>query len=264
MEEKELEQTNNESVETITEQNVEETAEKIVEEPTKEPEPMFTEEQVQERINNAVESRLARERKKLDREYKESLSKYQELAYLNQKGLKAESLDDTLNKTREFYGKQGITYIPTNDDDAIVGKAYAEEIISEADSLKELEDTANRLSNKPNISNREKIILDNLNGEIESRKRIAKLESIGVKEDEYNSSEFKKFASQFNKDTPIENVYELYKKNTDVKPVANPGSMKSVPGKEKKDFITEAEYDKMTEKEIEENLDLIHKSMSKW
>jgi hypothetical protein len=260
MEEEMLEQTNEPVEET---ENVEETTETIVEEPTK-TEPTYTEEQVQERINSAVEKRIARERKKLDREYKESLSKYQELAYLTQQGLKAESLDDTLEKSREFYGKQGITYVPNNDDDEIIGKAYANEIISEADSLNELEDTAKRLSSKTSLSNREKIILDNLNGEIETRKRIAKLESIGVTEEEYNSSEFKQFASQFKKDTPIENVYEIYKKNTDIKPVSNPGSMKSIPGKEKLDFISEAEYDKMSEKEIEENLDLIRQSMTKW
>ena len=256
MEEEEmLEQTN--------EEQVEETTETIVEETTPS-EPTYTESQMQERINSAVEKRIARERKKLDREYKESLSKYQELAYLTQQGLKAESLDDTLEKSREFYGKQGITYVPNNEDDEIIGRAYANEIISEADSLDELEDTAKRLSSKGNLSKRDKIILDNLNGEIDTRKRIAKLESIGVTEEEYNSSEFKQFASQFNKDTPIENVYEIYKRNTDVKPVENPGSMKSIPGKERKDFITEAEYNKMTEKEIEENMDLIRESMYKW
>lgn len=247
-----------------TNEPVEETTETIVEEPTQPTEPMFTESQMQEKINSAVEKRIARERKKLDREYKESLSKYQELAYLTQQGLKADSLEDTLEKSREFYGKQGITYVPNNEDDEIIGRAYANEIISEADSLDELEDTAKRLSNKTNLTKRDKIILDNLTGEIDTRKRIAKLESIGVTEEEYNSSEFKQFASQFNKDTPIENVYEIYKRNTDVKPVSNPGSMKSVPGKERKDFITEAEYDKMSEKEIEENMDLIRQSMAKW
>ena len=254
MEEEMLEQTN---------EPVEETTETIVEETTQN-EPTYTESQMQEKINSAVEKRIARERKKLDREYKESLSKYQELAYLTQQGLKAENLDDTLEKSREFYGKQGITYVPNNEDDEIIGRAYANEIISEADSLNELEDTAKRLSSKGNLSKRDKIILDNLNGEIESRKRIAKLESIGVTEEEYNSSEFKQFASQFNKDTPIENVYEIYKRNTDVKPVENPGSMKSVPGKEKVDYLTPEQVDKMTPDEVEKNMDLIRESMYKW
>lgn len=257
-----LEQTNEPAEETA---QTDETTETIVEEPAQPTEPMFTKSQMQEEINNAVEKRIARERRKLDREYKESLSKYQELAYLTQQGLKANSLEDTLEKSREFYGKQGITYVPSNEeDDEIIGKAYAQEIISETDNLKELEDTFKRLSSKTNPTNRDKIIIDNLSSEIQTRKRIATLESIGVTEDEYNSSEFKQFASQFTKETPIENVYEIYKKNTNVKPLANPGSMKSVPGKEKKDFISEAEYDKMSEKEIEDNLDLIRQSMTKW
>ena len=253
MEEEMLEQTN---------EPVEETTETIVEETTTEP--TYTESQMQERINSAVEKRIARERKKLDREYKESLSKYQELAYLTQQGLKADSLDDTLEKSREFYGKQGITYVPNNDDDEIIGKAYANEIISESDSLNELEDTAKRLSNKGSLTNRDKIILDNLNGEIETRKRIAKLESIGVTEEEYTSQGFKDFASKFSKETPIEEVYEIYKRNTDVKPVENPGSMKSIPGKEKVDYLTPEQVDKMTPDEMEKNMDLIRESMYKW
>ena len=258
MEEEMLEQTN----EPVEETEQVETTETIVEETNNEP--TYTEEQVQERINSAVEKRIARERKKLDREYKESLSKYQELAYLTQQGLKAESLDDTLEKSREFYGKQGITYVPNNDDDEIIGKAYANEIISEADSLKELEDTANRLRNKSNITNREKIILDNLDSEIFTKKRITELEGYGVKEEEYNSKEFKDFASKFTKETPITDVYEIYKKNNDVKPLSNPGSMKSVPGKEKVDYLTPEQVDKMSPDEVEKNLDLIRESMYKW
>ena len=259
--EQELEQTNTDVEETS---QVEESGEVISGETTESTEPMFTESQVQERINSAVENRIARERRKLDREYKESLSKYQELAYLTQTGLKADSLDDALEKTRKFYGEQGIKYVPNDDDDNILGKAYADEIISEADSVEELESAVSRLNSKTNLSNREQIILSNLNSEIETRKRVAELQSIGVTEEEYTSQKFKDFASKFNKETPITDVYELYKKTTDVKPVANPGSMKSVPGKERKDFITEAEYDRMTDKEIEANMDLIRESMTKW
>ena len=34
--------------------------------------------------------------------------------------------------------------------------------------------------------------------------------------------------------------------------------------KQEKTFISEAEYDKMTDKEIEENMDIIRKSMKHW
>ena len=87
---------------------------------------------------------------------------------------------------------------------------------------------------------------------------------IGVKKEVYNSSEFKAFEKQFTKDTPIDDIYELYKIKTTKKKVDNPGSLKGVQTKSKKEYITEAEYDRMTDKEIEENMELIRRSMEKW
>ena len=101
--------------------------------------------------------------------------------------------------------------------------------------------------------------------EISNRRRISELRTIGVSEDEYNSNEFKEFEKKFTKDTPIKDVYNLYRlQHNTVEPVDNPGSMKTVASKEKKGYISEAEYDRMTDKEIEENMDLIRKSMEKW
>lgn len=247
------ESTQNESTETIVEPQVEET----------QPPKLFTQAQVDEMLKN----REARARKKVEREYKNSLSKLNELAYLNQKGLQANNLDETLEKTREFYGKQGIKYIPETDntEEEIIGKYYADEIITEADSIDELEEQARKLSSKQNLSVRENYVLSTLNNEIGNRKRIAELRTIGVTEDEYNSQSFKDFEKQFTKDTPITKVYELYKlSNTTAEPVDNPGSMQSVPGKEKRGYISPAEYDKMTDEEIEKNMDLIKESMYKW
>ena len=264
MEEEMLEQTNEEEVldQEYDDTSQEESTEAIVEpQVTTEPEKLFTQAQVDEMLKN----REARARKKVEREYKDSLSKYQELAYLTQAGLKTNDLDETLDKSREFYGKQGIKYVPNNADDEIVGKYYANEIISESDSIDDLEEQARKLSRKQNLSTRDEVVLKNINDEIQNRKRITELKTIGVEEKEYNSNEFKEFEKYFTKDTPIKEVYELYRlKHTTDKPVANPGSMKSVAGKEKKGFISEAEYDRMTDKEIEDNMDLIKKSMEKW
>lgn len=249
--EQEIDNTSNESTETIVEPQVAET----------EPPKLFTQAQVDEMIKN----REARARKKAEREYKDSISKYQELAYLTQAGLKTNSLDETLDKSREFYGKQGITYIPNNADDEIVGNYYANEIINESDSLDDLEEQVRNLSKKQKLSTRDEIVLKNLNAEISNRKRITELKTIGVTEDEYNSQSFIDFEKKFTKDTPIKEVYNLYKlQNTTEKPVDNPGSMKSTPGKEKVNYISPEQYDKMTDKEIEENMDLIRESMTKW
>ena len=80
------------------------------------------------------------------------------------------------------------------------------------------------------------------------------------------SKEFKDFADKFTGSKfSMKEVYEMYAKETKPKPKAKPiGSMmNNNPGKEK-DFISEAEYDKMTDKEIEANMDRIRKSMQKW
>ena len=62
---------------------------------------------------------------------------------------------------------------------------------------------------------------------------------------------------------PIKDVYELYTKNQPKPKFENPGSMKNT-GSSPKDFITEAEYDKMSREQIRANMDLIEKSMAKW
>lgn len=219
----------------------------------------------QDEVNSIVEDRIKRERKRLEREYRENLSKYQELAYLTQEGLKANDLEETLSKSREFYGKQGIKYVPNNNtEDEIVGKYYAKEIIDESDSLEDLENQAKKLSKKQNLSTRDEVVLRELNEEILNRKRITELKTIGVSEEEYNSNDFRAFEKNFTKETPIKDVYELYKLKHTEKPIDNPGSMKSIAGKENRGYISEAEYDKMSDKDIENNMDLIMKSMSKW
>ena len=181
-------------------------------------------------------------------------------------GLKAESDDDALEKTRDFYGKQGIRYTPNRSarEEEILASADVEEILENADSIEEIESEVQRLNNKSNISNREKLIAQKLTEEIDNRRRISELSKIGVKKEVYNSSEFKAFEKQFTKDTPIDNIYELYKIKNTKKKVDNPGSLKGVQTKSKKEYITEAEYDRMTDKEIEENMDLIRRSMEKW
>ena len=257
-----------------TSEPVEET---VIEEPTEEPEKvkktlkdlLRENPEYQEEMNGMVFDRVKRERKKIDREHREQLSKYEELAYLTQEGLKASNLDETLEKSRKFYGGQGIKYQPANStrEDEILANAYAREIIEESDSIEEIKAATDRLLKKgTSITNREKLVVQSLISEMETRERLSNLKRLGVKEEVYNSDDFKAFEKKFAKDTPIADVYELYRAKTKptTKVVENPGSMKSVPAKEKKAFITEAEYDRMTDKEVEENMDLIRMSMAKW
>jgi hypothetical protein len=222
----------------------------------------------QEELDTIVENRLKRERKRLDKEYNSKLSKYEELAYLTREGLKAENDEDALEKTRNFYGKQGIKYTPGRSarEEEILASAEAQDILDNCDSTDDIEKEIKRILSKgTNATDRETLIAQKLNDELTLKVRASELEKIGVKEEIYNSAEFKKFEKQFTKETPIADIYELYRsKTTPKKEVYNPGSMKTTAGKEKKKFISEAEYDKMSDKEIEENLKLIEESMTQW
>lgn len=243
----------------------EETEAEPVEEPTEEPEKVKT--FTQDEVDELISKRIKRERNRIERDYSEELNKYKELAYLTEKGLKANDLDETLEKSRQFYGEQGIKYVPNANtkDEEILAKAYSNEIIEEYETLDELTKYVNKLSNKNNLTNKEKLVLENLNSEITNRKRLTDLRKIGVSEDIYNSKEFREFESKFTKETPIDEIYNLYNssKKQSVKP-ANPGSMKSTPGKENKTFFTSDEVDKMNGDELEKYRDLILESMSKW
>ena len=221
----------------------------------------------QEELDTIVENRLKRERKRLDKEYNSKLSKYEELAYLTREGLKAENDEDALEKTRNFYGKQGIKYTPGRSarEEEILASAEAQDILDNCDSTDDIEKEIKRILSKgTNATDRETLIAQKLTDELTLKVRVSELEKIGVKEEVYNSDEFKKFERQFTKDTPIADIYELYRSRTVPKKVYNPGSMKTTAVKEKKQFISEAEFDKMSDKEIEQNLDLIQESMSKW
>lgn len=222
----------------------------------------------QEELDTIVENRLKRERKRLDKEYNSKLSKYEELAYLTREGLKAENDEDALEKTRNFYGKQGIKYTPGRSarEEEILASAEAQDILDNCDSTDDIEKEIKRILSKgTNATDRETLIAQKLTDELTLKVRVSELEKIGVKEEIYNSAEFKKFEKQFTKETPIADIYELYRsKTTPKKEVYNPGSMKTTAGKEKKKFISEAEYDKMSDKEIEENLKLIEESMTQW
>lgn len=238
----------------------------IVEEDAKEPEKVRT--FTQDEVNEMMDKRIKRERRKLDREYQEELSKYKELAYLTQKGLDTDDFDEAIDKTREFYDKKGIKYSPEEStrDEQILANAYAQEILEDCENIEDIEDAIKDLSKKgARMTDRDALVIKGLDNEVKTRKRLAELSALGVSEEVYNSKEFKDFESKFAKETPISDIYEIYNTTQKAeKHIQNPGSMKSVPSTEKKTFISEREYDKMTDKEIEENMDLIRESMAKW
>lgn len=96
------------------------------------------------------------------------------------------------------------------------------------------------------------------------------LSEIGVSEDVYNSAEFKSFASKFNSDTPITDIYNIYNQITKPqKQVQQMGSLKSTTSGENdiKDFYSYDEASKFTNADFEKNpklFEAVKNSMRKW
>lgn len=276
--EEKLETTNEtENVETETTEEIQE--EVNTESPETEEQKPEVEEKVlnltQTELNKMMEDRVRRERntakrneENIKRDYEEKLA---DIENIIKAGFGTDNLDDGLNRITELCKNKGIK-IPerknsySQSDLEVLANHAADEIIADGYDAVDLE--LKKLANKgaERMTAREKLIFTKLNDTkkvLDSEKELA---SIGVKPEILHSKEFKDFADKFaGSKFSMKEVYEMYAKENKPKPKAKPiGSMiNNNPGKEK-DFISEAEYDKMTDKEIEENMDLIRKSMRSW
>lgn len=284
MEDEEMLETTNETenVETETTEEIQEeveteiaeTEEENIEEESKVEEPevkTFT----QEQLNDIVAERLRREQNaskrneaNLRREYEDKLA---DIENIIKAGFGTNNLDDGLTRITELCKKKGIE-IPerkssySQSDLEVLANHTADEIIADGYDAVDLE--LKKLANKgaDKMTAREKLIFTKLNNTkkvLDSEKELA---SIGVKPEILRSKEFKDFADKFTGSKfSMKEVYEMYAKDNKPKPKAKPiGSMINNNPGQVKTFISEAEYDKMTDKEIEENMDLIRKSMQKW
>lgn len=274
-----LEQTNEtENVETQTTEEivaeVEETEEEGVEftntETTEEVEEPKEELLPKSDVNKIVEARLARERRKFNREK----AKYEELVNTLKVGMGKDNIDEISKDMKTFYKEQGIEipeYRYNNErDEKILAKADAEEIIEAGEE--EMERVANEIASKPfeKRTIREKTIFNELAQNLIMNRSAKELEKIGVKRDLLEDKTFKSFAEKFSINTPITEIYEMYSKlnkpqdTTPKKPV---GSVKTTASNNViKDYYTPEEVSKFTESELRNPklMEAVENSMAKW
>lgn len=222
---------------------------------------------IAERVRR-MQNASKREQDNIRREYEEKMT---DIENIIKAGFGTESLEDGLSRITELCEEKGIV-IPKHEnrysqsDLEVLAKYTANEIIADGYEAvdSELKKLANKGANK--MTEREKLIFTNLNQakkELDNEKELA---SIGVKPEILKSKEYKDFADKFTGSKfSAKEVYEMYTKETKQKTKAKPiGSMINPNPKQEKDFISEVEYDKMTDKQIEENMDKIRKSMKYW
>lgn len=220
---------------------------------------------VNERVNNILPTKIEREKRKIEKDYREKLSKYEETESILSAGLGTKDISESNQKMREFYKEQGID-IPayqrprySEEDEKALGELDARKVISLG--FDEMQEEANRLAEigTDKMSSRERVMFTTLASELTRQKQTRELAKLGVKEDILNDEEFKDFASQFNSKTSIQTVYEMYTKMKPQKQYEPIGSMKNNKEVEKKDYFTNDEIAKMTDKELEENWEAIRK-----
>ena len=108
----------------------------------------------------------------------------------------------------------------------MLAKAEAEEIIR--GGFEDVVDETERLQNMgANRSAREEAVYRELAKHLKNEERGIELSKLGVTEDVYNSKEFTEFAAQFNPNTPITKVYDIYKQTLPKKEIHTMGSMKN-------------------------------------
>ena len=252
---------NNENFVQETE-NVEQTTEETVVEPAK----VFT----QEEMNAAVGRAKARERAKIEKQYKRE---YGDLVDVLKAGTGKDNVGEITDTFRGFYEKKGIQFAKkpeyTDEDIKVLAQAEANNIISAGydDVVDEVERLADIGVEK--MTAREKALFKALAEHRQSAERARELSSIGVTEDVYNSDDFKSFASQFNPTTSVKSIYEIYQKTQPKKEYKTMGSIKNTPTDNGavKDYYSPEEARKFTVKDFEKNPELykrVVESSYKW
>lgn len=233
-------------------ENVEATTTEEIVEQVAEPEKVYTEEEFNNKFNEAQGKRDARTKAKMRKEYDR---KYGGLIDVLKAGTGIEDVEELTNAFKEHYSKRGVQFAKeptyTDNDIKVLARAEADELIKLG--FEEVVEEADRLSEigAANMSPREKALFVALNEHINKTETSRELQKIGVTADVYESKEFKEFASQFNSDTPITQIYKIYNQTQPKKQIKPMGSIKNTTvNNGVKDYYSPEDIAKLTEEDL--------------
>ena len=254
---------NNENL--VTEEIVTENVEQTTEE-TQTVEKTYTQAEVDDIVGKAKYRAKAQIKKEYDR-------KYGNLENVLKAGTGKDSVEEMTDTFEKFYKAKGIdipkepTY--SNRDLEILARAEADDIIKMG--FEEVVEETDRLAEIgiDNMSARERatfMALAEYRDRTEKGKELAK---IGITDDVLDSKDFKDFASNFNSNTPITKIYEIYNKTQPKKEIKTMGSIKNNSGNNGgvKEYYSPEEAKKFSREDLDKNPELfkaIEKSMWKW
>lgn len=224
----------------------------------------------QSQLDEIVGKRLARNSAKIRKEYDR---KYGDLEAVLKAGTGKESVEEMTDTFKTFYESKGIK-LPekpnySDKDLEVLATADAKDVINSGDE--DVIEELNRLTDVgfDNMTAREKAYFKVLAEHRQNTERHKELSKIGVTDDVYNSREFQEFASKFNSNTPIADIYSIYTKTQLKKEIKPMGSMTNKTSEDGtiKDFYTRDEALKFTKADFDKSPELfkaVQDSMLKW
>jgi len=252
-------------------ENVETTTEEIVEgvETTTEPVKLYSEEDLNNKINELLPKKIARIEKKVRREYE---GKYGNVENVLKSGLGVETIEEATGQLIDFYTKKGIkipqqpTY--SDRDMEVLARAEADEII--ASGFDEVIEEVDRLAEKgvDSMTPREKEVFKKLAEYRQNEEGKQELAKIGVGEKVLQDNEFIEFSSKLNPSLSLKEKYEMYAQFKPKAKVESMGSMKNATKDNGvKEFYTREEALQFTKADFDKNPALfkaVENSMYKW
>ena len=242
----------------VTEEEVTENTEQTVEEtPAQETAKTYTQEEVDAIIGRKKARWEARQRRETERAQNEERELINTLrAGTGKENASARELNEAFT---QFYTEKGRikknpnpspSYSPREIE--VLAKAEADEIISAG--YDEVVEEVDRLAEigTANMTAKDKAVFKALAEHRENAERSKELSKIGVPEEVYNSNGFKEFASKFNSNTPISDIYDIYNKTQPKKEFKTMGSMKQTQHEGVKDYYTPEEIERLTEEELDD------------
>jgi hypothetical protein len=253
-----------ENVETTTEQTQGQVTETV-----KEPEKLYSEEDLNNKINELLPKKMARIEKKVRKEYE---GKYGNVENVLKSGLGVQTLEEATSQLTDFYTRKGIQ-IPTtptysDDDLKILGRAEADEIISSG--FDEVVEEVDRLANigVANMTPRETEVFKRLAEYRQNEEARLELAKIGVGDKVLQDTAFMEFSAKLNPTLSIKEKYEMYTKFNPKAKVETMGSMKNTTKDNGvKEFYTREEALQFTKADFDKNPALfkaVENSMYKW
>ena len=241
-----------------------------VEVTTEETPKTYTEAEFNAKLDEVLGKKIARKEAKIRKEYER---KYGDLENVLRAGTGKDTVEEFTSTFKDFYTSKGIQIAEkpkySDRDIEVLARAEAEDIIRSG--YEEVVEEVERLAQigAANMTQREKAVFKALAEHRQSTERSRELSKMGVTEDVYNSKEFSDFASKFNPNVPVSEIYGIYSGRQAKKDIKPMGSMKNTSSSDNgvKDFYTPEEARKIPREEYYKNPALqaaVEDSMRKW